>query len=183
MSKELLFCIFIRGLPGVGKTSLAKAVSAVHRATILNPDDLSQSNNLGDLKTARLKVLKYRFLLDRCIEELKNGKNIIWEQPWRKTKNIQITVDNIKKATQRSNFPAKFLVVEICTDKNISWDRSKNKFKTLDHFEKYINKYQKYNLKLPYLPLSGSENTAELVNSITKLLKTLDRGKTPFSKV
>ncbi len=162
---------------------MAKALYKKFKTTVLNPDNLSQTTGLGNPKTTRLGILKYRYLLDKCIEEVKDDKNIIWEQPWRKIKNIQITTDSIKKSIRSTGSSVKFLVVEMCLGKNTSWDRSRNKFTNSNHFEKYISKYQEYNLKLPCLRLDGTKNTAKLVDTVSELLKTLVKDKTTLTGV
>ena len=163
MYKNLLFCIFIRGLPGAGKSSLSKAFSTTFKAEILDPDKLNLQPNEKPLKNERLKTFKYRRLLEKCINYLDENTDVVWEQPWRKIVNIERTVNQITNLSIVSTKEIKFLIVEISINKKTSWERSKRKFRNRSQFEEYVKKYQDYNLPFPYLKLDGTKTAPELV--------------------
>jgi adenylate kinase family enzyme len=163
MRNNLLFCIFIRGLPGAGKSSLSSVLSTNFKAEVLDPDKLILPSNEKPPKDERLKTFRYRRLLEKCVNCLNKSTNIIWEQPWRKIINIKKTVDMITNVSTTSTEKIEFLVVEISINKLTSWERSKNKFGNRSQFEEFVNKYQDYNLNLPYLKLDGTKSVPEIM--------------------
>lgn len=171
-------CLFIRGLPGSGKTTLAKNVSSVLKFVLLDPDELHIQELDGTNTGERLKNIKYRYLVKNCIETLKNNQNVIWSQPWRKIENIKITVDNINQlipGTKPNNLS--FVVAEIVIDKDLSWKRCSRKFDTRELFNQYVDKYQSYNLNLPYIRLDGNQNSQKITSELLSQLVNLNADK------
>jgi adenylate kinase family enzyme len=169
MPKSNVLCLFIRGLPGSGKTTLAKEFSSKYKSAVLDPDEVPVKNLSCSDAQERLKTQKYNYLLNSCVNNLAKSTNVVWSQPWRKTENIKITRDRVASRIP-SDLSALliFLVAEIYVNKDISRKRSKSKFPNRAYYENYISKYKSYDLDIPLIKLDGKLGVREL----SKLLYT-----------
>lgn len=181
------YLIFLRGLPGSGKTTLSNYLKELFSLSIYNPDNISIDDInridpfLISFKKDRIKNIKYRFILNKVMGDILNHKNILWEQPWRKIENITITIENINKQikyNQRKSLI--FIIIEILIDKNISWSRSKNKFSSKPEFIKYISKYQPFNINENYILLEYPKDLFTSAKNIYKILNTLIPSRNKF---
>jgi hypothetical protein len=134
---------FVRGLPGTGKTTLSKRIKKYLDAALLDPDTatLTKVNLPPD---TRLKKHKYRLILKKAVAQILKGKTVVWCQPWRKSKNINLTVENIKKLSGIKSINT--FVIETLPDKPFSFQNSKNQFPSKSYYSDYADKY---------VPLSG----------------------------
>jgi len=146
--------MFIRGLPGAGKTTLAKHIEAFFDVVRLDPDEIKLSGLI--LKGERLKTVKYRQLLKTCVASINSGNSVVWSQPWRKPENIKLTADNIVALSKNPIKPPHFLVVEIDIDKQTSWKRSRNKFSSKSNFDNYISRHSNCDLEIQFLKINGN---------------------------
>ncbi|MBN1162454.1 hypothetical protein JXA34_01780 [Patescibacteria group bacterium] len=150
--------VFIRGLPGLGKSTLAHKLSGITNFKIINPDDINTESSdyiefAHSLNVKRLKNIKYRYNLHQAINYLLNGINIIWEQPWRKISNISITIENIRNKT-----PTRYIILEFPLDIDKSWRERENRFSSKQAFKKYVSKWQ---------PLEENRNTVLVHENIS----------------
>ena len=83
-------CMFMRGLPGSGKSTASKLIlsSTSIFSTYLNPDEIE-----GETEP---KTYKYRILLERAVQSLLLGKNVLWDQPWSSLTGLGDTLFNLQ---------------------------------------------------------------------------------------
>ena len=173
MNRDKSIFIFLRGLPGSGKTSLANMLSQKEGFVVVSPDLISPLE-IKNENGIRIKNLKYRHLLDKALVLIKAKHNIVWEQPWRKTKNIPLTIENIRSATLKDTDNIKFYVVEIKVNPTLSWKRSKKKFESEDYFKSYISKYKEVDLPndlFEYIELGGDKPIDEIYKELVSKLR------------
>lgn len=132
--------ILLRGLPGVGKSTVAnEIVSIVGNKTckIIDPDLVDmESEEYKDFKAnlicsgVKESVVMYRYLLDLTYQGLCERKNIIWTQAWTKIWGIESTVNKLE-----GTVIFKPLIVTLNADKNIVESRIENRKRLLTNRE------------------------------------------------
>jgi shikimate kinase len=185
MNKVLI--IFIRGIPGCGKTTLAKML-VDKRSFIVDPDNISSNHLLkykSLLKDVRVKYLKYRINLKKVINGVRKYDKIFWVQPWRKQSGIVTTIENIKLLTKHSDVKILFILIEISTSTEVAWKRtSYNKrrflYRTKKNFNEYCSKYLHSKLLIRTLRLNGESTLEELV---VKSKKFIHNNKLKLDKI
>lgn len=95
--------IFIRGLPGAGKSTIAKLLAKEIGAKVVNPSltnledaDFNRFCSIRKIGHLEWKNRKYRYNFHQCLNYLKDGKSVIWEQPWLVVEGLVLTIDNIE---------------------------------------------------------------------------------------
>jgi predicted kinase len=162
--------VFLRGLPGAGKSTLAKLLAPQINAKILEPHIINKSAvRFIEAKTTepktRDKIIQYRLLLDSAINTIKKCENVIWAQPWRKAENIQLTMQKILKMTD-----AIFLTIELeCTPEE-SWQIRKHRFGSKAHFNRYIKKYKTLPKDIPQFILNRNDE-----NKVGRILAQVEQ--------
>jgi dephospho-CoA kinase len=100
--------IFIRGLPGSGKTSLANELTKKLTCTIVDPDNIKNNDldftkfckenyNQAHHKDAILsKKILYRYNFIYAKKQLANNKIVLWVQPWSLLEGIYNTIQRLE---------------------------------------------------------------------------------------
>ncbi|MBU0534885.1 ATP-binding protein [Patescibacteria group bacterium] len=159
------FIVFIRGLPGAGKSTISNKICNITGYVRIDPDLIPDKYNIS-LHKERMR--KYKICLNEAIKSIRNGLSIVWAQPWRKIKNIQLTINRI------NNLNVKPILVNINIPVEESWNRSKNRFyNNRQDFDNYISKFAVFdnNFKIDSVDIEGTEDINTNVDRITKFLR------------
>lgn len=131
--------IFIRGLPGAGKSTLAKRIknNSKEKYSIVEPENVNLVSTEKD--PIKNKNFKYRINLKSCIGYLEEGNNVIWAQPWRKMDGLNRTLDFIFELYSN---PIELWMIEIAIKPEEAWERAKYKLEPHGYtWEKYFREY------------------------------------------
>ena len=185
--------IFVRGLPGAGKSDLVDLLlkfPPLKGSLRLDPDRV----NLADPKFVEFvcglppklipKRKIYRFLLRQAEAALRQGRSVIWEQPWRLTWGLYITIENLtffltgKEDITKAPFQS--VIVEVFIDPAKAWRRVAERFAEGRHnldekaFEQFVGELEGCgHLNLPTVRIAGdrvAETVEEVKNLISRLL-------------
>jgi predicted kinase len=164
MNKDV-FVVFVRGLPGAGKSTVSIELSKRERTVLVDPDFVADKN-IRSSRQERLR--KYYICLGKCRKALSKGLSVIWSQPWRKLGNIQLTMERLKESHTN------FLLINIEIPIEESWKRSKEKFSgSRKEFNEYIAKFIPLNktLSIKSITLNGTENSVKNIKIVEKFLR------------
>ena len=131
--------IFIRGIPGAGKSRLAQHIKNTGKNTysIVEPESINLISTEKD--PIKKKLFKYRVNLKSCIGYLEEDTNVIWAQPWTKISGINTTIDLV---CETYSGPLEILVIDIAIDAEKGWERAQHKLKPDGYsWEKYYKEY------------------------------------------
>lgn len=185
--------IVIRGLPGSGKSTVASELQSrmASETVLVDPDALDKESEEYKLFSHNLsvshpnvseKVHPFRYLLHSAETALKNGRTVVWNQPFTNLENLEYTIAHLDKQYQEieKNKPLAVLVVNMEVDPEIAWERvdkrqnSGGHGMTREKFDTYTSKLQSLNGKFQHQTLhvraeQPVENTVEQVlNYISK---------------
>ena len=158
------FLMFIRGLPGAGKSTISNKISAITDSIVVDPDLISDKNNKA---THEERFRKYKLCLSKAKKALITGHSVIWTQPWRKIQNILITINNLNSKDIR------FLLVNMKIPTDESWNRSKTKFdNNREKFNNFVTKFTDFHkdFKVDSININGQKDIDENVKKIIKFL-------------
>lgn len=159
------FVMFIRGLPGAGKSTISSKISVINNSVLIDPDLIPNKNS----RLAREERLrKYRICLNNAKRATKEGFSVVWAQPWRKIENIQITIRSL------NSDHIKFLLVNINIPVEESWNRSKNRFlNNRKYFDDYTSKFITFrnNFEIDSVSINGMGDVKKNIAKITKFLR------------
>lgn len=123
---NLPLAILIRGLPGSGKSYLARALAEALGASdvvILDPDatDYASAAYLAHARKATAegvdpKLFAYRFLRQQAYDAIANGQIIIWNQPFTDLEIFQKMIGRLEDHASASDKSLAILVVEVVID-------------------------------------------------------------------
>jgi len=118
--------IFIRGLPGSGKSFIAAELArqlGTQTAVLLDPDatDYESDTYKHHVKTMEAegveqKLHAYRFLRGQAYKAIENGKIIIWDQPFRNLEIFHKMIGRMHEHAEAVGTTVKVLVVELEID-------------------------------------------------------------------
>ena len=157
--------LFIRGLPGSGKSTISETLAKNINGKVIDPDLLKTIGSKSD-RSERLRKSTI------CIEEAKKyinkGYLVIWCQPFRKIQNIKLLTKLLGLTHSDS------VLIEIVIPDELSWKRSKVKFnndrKLFDDFiSKYLRTPSVY--EIPTLTLNGEEELSHNVNRVLNFIR------------
>jgi len=187
------FLIFVRGLPGAGKSDLVDLLldfPPLSDSLRLDPDrvDLTDPDFVAFVRNLPLELSPkrqiYRFLLYQADEALRQGQSVIWEQPWRLVWGLYITIENLtyfltgkEDITQA---PFQTVIVEVLIDPAKARERVARRFAEGRHslkaeqLQDFVGKLEDCSsLNLPMVEIAGdrvAETVEEVKNLITQLL-------------
>ena len=157
LCSRLGMIVFVRGLPGSGKTSLSLRVRdnfLPEQVEHIDPDliDKSSSDYAGFCEDLRVTypdldpcVYLYRYLLKRAKDSLAQGKLVLWSQPFSNTANFSYTVSQFKNSEPSSTA---ILIVDVLVDKEVARNQMKKRKESGGHgpddeyFDKLVNQFE-----------------------------------------
>lgn len=179
--------IFIRGLPGSGKSFLADALQTrlaeTHGAEavlLLDPDGIDRSSqayldHCKKLTEAGVeeKFFPYRFLRGKAERAVSAGMIIIWSQPFTLRGGFDRTVAYLQDYAAEHKLGLEFLLVEVELEPSVAKARVEERKivgghgPSDDSFETFVNDYVSFaDSGLPTLTLDGADDVNTSVDAV-----------------
>lgn len=178
--------IFIRGLPGSGKTYIANELKKVigSDAVLLDPDATDYESE--EYVVHQQKMIKegvdavlhaYRFLRGKAYKAIEEGKAVIWNQPFTNLEIFNKMVAKLRLQASEHDTELTILVVEVEVDPVLAKERVQKRKDSGGHgpsddtFERFTRDYKSfksdgYNTVTVY----GDDDVSE---SVTNIMHTL----------
>lgn len=161
--------VLICGLPGVGKTTIAKNLAPLIDAIILSSDKIRKELIPNPTYTKEERKLIYDVMVLIATYLQNSGTNIILDATFNKE-------DSRNKVKQRIRVPRdEFFIIECVCPENIIFSRIKNRKE--DYSDADISVYQKMKkiyepVKANHITVDTSLNTTGNVKNIATLLRS-----------
>ncbi len=161
--------VLICGLPGVGKTTIAKNLAPLIDAVILSSDKIRKELIPNPTYTKEERKLIYDVMVLIAVYLQNSGTNIILDATFNKE-------DSRNKVKQRIRVPRdEFFIIECVCPENIIFSRIKNRKE--DYSDADISVYQKMKkiyepVKVDHITVDTSLNTTGNVKNIASLLRS-----------
>ncbi len=161
--------VLICGLPGVGKTTIAKNLAPLIDAVILSTDKIRKELIPNPTYTKEERKLIYDVMVLIAVYLQNSDTNIILDATFNKE-------DFRNKVKQKIRVPRdKFFIIECICPENIIFSRLKNRKE--DYSDADISVYQKMKkiyepVKVDHITIDTSLNTTSNVKNIASLLRS-----------
>ena len=161
--------VLICGLPGVGKTTIAKNLAPLIDAVILSSDKIRKELIPNPTYTKEERKLIYDVMVLIATYLQNSGTNIILDATFNKE-------DSRNKVKQRIRVPRdEFFIIECVCPENIIFSRIKNRKE--DYSDADISVYKKMKkiyepVKVDHITVDTSLNTTGNVKNIATLLRS-----------
>lgn len=136
MSTNIARIIFVRGLPGSGKTHVASALRDALQAELaiepvmLDPDATDYESPEYAEHTARLtaegvdpKLFAYRFLRGKAFKAIETGGLAIWNQPFTNPEIFEKMMAKLREHAAAHEVELRVLIVEVEVDPAVAMER------------------------------------------------------------
>lgn len=185
MTDKISTFIVVRGLPGSGKTHLAKALAAqLSGCVVLDPDEVDQgSQSYKDHVTSQVaegvdpKLHLYRFLRAKAYQAIEDGKTIIRNQPFSNLEVFQKIMQRMKDKATESDRVLRVLIVEVELDPAKAEQRVADRKQSGGHgpskntFNRFNREYATFeNQGYDIVRVAGDADTDESVSKIREAL-------------
>ena len=158
--------LFIRGIPGSGKSTIAKFLSEKIKADILilDPDSIDYQgkaylNHVETMKNQGVdsKLFAYRFLRQQAYDGIEAKKLVIWNQPFSNLEIFNKMTKRLYDFAKVVGVKLKIIVVEVEIDLELAYSRIKDRIKKGGHgptrgrFEKFtveLNSFKNTNYQV-----------------------------------
>lgn len=158
--------LFIRGIPGSGKSTIAKFLSEKIKADILilDPDSIDYQGKayLNHVETMKIqgvdpKLFAYRFLRQQAYDGIEAKKLVIWNQPFSNLEIFNKMTKRLYDFAKVVGVKLKIIVVEVEIDSELAYSRIKDRIRKGGHgptrgrFEKFtveLNSFKNTNYQV-----------------------------------
>lgn len=182
--------VFVRGLPGSGKSYFAKALQAkigADEVVMLDPDAIDyDSQEYLDLTKSLTedgvdkKFHPYRLLRGRAHAGITNGKVIIWNQPFTNLDGFNKTVINLQNYAEEHDVKLPMLVVEVMVDTKVAKSRVDERKQSGGHgpsdntFDRFNREYASFASEgFKTVTIQGQDDVDTSVETVLQALKSL----------
>lgn len=174
--------IFIRGLPGSGKSYFAKRLARRlgDQAVLLDPDKVDQTSD--DYKQhvksqiaegVDPKLHLYRYSRAQAFEAIKAGKIVLWNQPFSNTEIFNKVTDRFRSYATENNIELSVFIVEVNTDPEVAKTRVEARKARGGHgpsestFARFMHDFTSFRGQgYPVITIDGEAPAGQSVNKI-----------------
>lgn len=175
--------IILRGIPGSGKTSIAKGLVGTYgddTVQLIDPDEVDTTSD--DYRTFSRslsaqgvdeKFHPYRYLHAAARQAIDASKIIIWNQAFVDFKSLIITIERLKDYAHEQGMSLPILVVNVTIDADVARQRVRTRAlsdgRTIDDrvMERFIREYAPFDHSVyPSIVVDGTDSVALSVTSI-----------------
>lgn len=134
--------LFIRGLPGSGKTTIANILKEnLPKGTkVLDPDDVNQQSRayLDHVKNmisqkVDSKLFVYRYLRQQAYQSITDKRIVIWNQPFTSLEIFNKLITRLKDHAKSVNVKLKIYIIEVEIDDKLAYSRVIKRIKDGGH--------------------------------------------------
>ncbi len=191
ISSDTAVMIFIRGLPGSGKSFLANAlVDKIDKnIIILDPDQTDYESDEYKAHTKKLieegvdsSLFEYRFLRAKAYEAITDNGTIVWSQPFTNLEIFKKMIGRMQDHALEQNTKLIILIVEVNADPKIAKMRVKERKAAGGHgpsdekFARFVNDFFTYgHLGYSIVTVDGTNDVSNSVSTIKSALDLLSR--------
>lgn len=178
--------IFVRGIPGSGKSFLSEALTkkiGLKNTVLLDPDAIDEKDpgyiSLSkDLTQDGLPktIHPFRWLRKSACEAISSGKTVIWNQPFTDLGVFSRLILFIEENSAH-NSKLEILIIEVSIDQDTAKERIQSRIAKGGHgpsdstFQKRVNGYETFSDSYQTIEINGND-TVEL--SVDKVLQKID---------
>lgn len=182
--------ILVRGLPGSGKTYVARELSAAlgSDTVMLDPDAVDTGSEAYQKHVAALThegvdpaLHLYRFLRGQAYSGIAGGKTIVWNQPFTNLEVFQKMVANFQAQAEEHQVRLSILVVEVEADPAVAKERVETRKQEGGHgpsnetFARFTRDYTSFaNEGFTTVTANGEGDVQQSVAKIQEALQQLD---------
>lgn len=180
--------LFIRGIPGSGKSTITKYLSEKIQADILilDPDSIDYQgkaylNHVETMKNQGVdpKLFAYRFLRQQAYDGIEAKKLVIWNQPFSNLEIFNKMTKRLYDFAKVAGVTLEIIVVEVEIDSELAYSRIKDRIRKGGHgptrgrFEKFtieLNSFKNTNYKVISVDgTSAKKASEEIINKLKEI--------------
>lgn len=184
-SKDNVLLIFIRGLPGSGKTYIADRLRSEiddYDLVALDPDSIDYDSKEYAEHTAGLTkegvdiaLHPYRFLRGQAYEGIVAGKTIMWNQPFTNLEIFNKMVARLQNHAREHGVSLKILVVEVEIDPAVAKERIEHRRQIGGHgpsentFARFVREYHSFADNYDTISVRGNDVDGAVASIMSKV--------------
>lgn len=189
ISNEYPVMIFVRGLPGSGKTYIAVELQKAlgEDVVMLDPDATDYESKEYEEHTKKLteegvdpKLHAYRFLRGKAYKGIADHKIILWNQPFTNLEIFHKMVANLRIQADENHVKLQILVVEVEIDHDTARERVMKRRQAGGHgpsddtFARFTSDYKSFaNDGYNTVTVNGEDDVSVSVQTIITALNDL----------
>jgi predicted ABC-type ATPase len=178
--------LFIRGIPGSGKSYLASAMTekiGAENTIVLDPDmlDIENQNYIdfsNNLTSEGLdsSIHPFRWLRKQACDGISNNKIVLWNQPFTKKGIFERLIKYIEENSDNNNEGLKVFLIEIEVDPEIAKKRVLERKNNGGHgpsenvFAYHVEHHESYANDFNTIKINGTDDIQQSVEHIVKRL-------------